>query len=216
MVESILSASTIGISYSNSACAIPIRGPLMAIVAMSSPTIRTRTLRSLNAAIKPSRSLTLRTANCLHASLATKNLRSISTGPLSNSNFSRTDIHGLRGWRVGRLERSLVGAPFIAHSQNFCSFLNRPSATCYCSIEIPHMIGIRTIFDLGKTYERLGIVVFDIRVDTRRYLPWCIAARCIARTVRLGTGLIGTIAALVLGLLIAAAKSSFDTQSTQV
>ena len=34
--------------------------------------------------------------------------------------------------------------------------------------------------------------------------------------VRLGTGLIGTIAALVLGLLIASAKSSYDTQSTQV
>lgn len=34
--------------------------------------------------------------------------------------------------------------------------------------------------------------------------------------VRLGTGLIGTIAALVLGLLIASAKSSYDTQSAQV
>src|SRR5215831_8914272 len=34
--------------------------------------------------------------------------------------------------------------------------------------------------------------------------------------VRLGAGLIGTIAALVLGLLIASAKSSFDTQVTQV
>ncbi len=34
--------------------------------------------------------------------------------------------------------------------------------------------------------------------------------------VRLGTGLIGTIAALVLGLLIGSAKSSYDTQSTQV
>jgi Protein of unknown function (DUF4239) len=34
--------------------------------------------------------------------------------------------------------------------------------------------------------------------------------------VRLGTGLIGTIAALVLGLLIASAKSSYDTQSGQV
>jgi hypothetical protein len=33
---------------------------------------------------------------------------------------------------------------------------------------------------------------------------------------RLGTGLVGTIAALVLGLLIASAKSSYDTQSTQV
>jgi hypothetical protein len=34
--------------------------------------------------------------------------------------------------------------------------------------------------------------------------------------VRLGTGLIGTIAALVLGLLIASAKSSYDTQSSQL
>src|SRR6202045_4731772 len=34
--------------------------------------------------------------------------------------------------------------------------------------------------------------------------------------VRLGTGLIGTIAALVLGLLIASAKNSYDTQSTQI
>jgi len=34
--------------------------------------------------------------------------------------------------------------------------------------------------------------------------------------VRLGAGLVGTIAALVLGLLIAAAKGSFDTQSSQV
>jgi hypothetical protein len=34
--------------------------------------------------------------------------------------------------------------------------------------------------------------------------------------VRLGAGLIGTIAALVLGLLIASAKGSFDTQDTQI
>jgi hypothetical protein len=34
--------------------------------------------------------------------------------------------------------------------------------------------------------------------------------------VRLSTGLIGTMAALVLGLLIASAKSSFDTKSTQI
>src|SRR3984893_12237255 len=34
--------------------------------------------------------------------------------------------------------------------------------------------------------------------------------------VRLGTGLIGTIAALVLSLLIASAKSSYDTQSTPI
>lgn len=34
--------------------------------------------------------------------------------------------------------------------------------------------------------------------------------------IRLSTGLIGTIAALVLGLLIASAKSSYDTQASQV
>src|ERR1017187_1305245 len=34
--------------------------------------------------------------------------------------------------------------------------------------------------------------------------------------VRLSTGLIGTIAALVLGLLIASAKSSYDARSTQI
>ncbi len=34
--------------------------------------------------------------------------------------------------------------------------------------------------------------------------------------VRLGTGLVGTIAALVLGLLIASAKSSYDTQNNRV
>src|ERR1700687_6127190 len=34
--------------------------------------------------------------------------------------------------------------------------------------------------------------------------------------VKLGTGLIGTIAALVLGLLIASASSTFQTQSSQV
>src|SRR5262249_5889825 len=34
--------------------------------------------------------------------------------------------------------------------------------------------------------------------------------------IRLGAGLIGTIAALVLGLLIASARSSYDTQSGQV
>jgi fluoride ion exporter CrcB/FEX len=34
--------------------------------------------------------------------------------------------------------------------------------------------------------------------------------------VRLGTGLIATISALVLGLLIASANSSYDTESSQV
>ena len=51
----------------------------------------------------------------------------------------------------------------------------------------------------------------------------CCAVRCLSiisariqDVVRVGVGLIGTIAALVLGLLIAAAKSSFDTQNAQV
>ncbi|MGC2282417.1 MAG: hypothetical protein WA603_20555, partial [Candidatus Acidiferrales bacterium] len=34
--------------------------------------------------------------------------------------------------------------------------------------------------------------------------------------VKLGMGLVGTMAALVLGLLIASAKTSFDTQSTEL
>ena len=50
----------------------------------------------------------------------------------------------------------------------------------------------------------------------RRALPQHHLADDAKDVVRLGTGLVATIAALVLGLLIAAAKSSFDTQSTQV
>jgi hypothetical protein len=50
----------------------------------------------------------------------------------------------------------------------------------------------------------------------RRALPEHHLSKDSQDVVRLGTGLIGTIAALVLGLLIAAAKSSFDTQSTQI
>src|SRR5262249_17666444 len=44
------------------------------------------------------------------------------------------------------------------------------------------MIGVTRIFDLGKIYERFGIVVFDIRVDVGRYPPWRITAPCVART----------------------------------
>ena len=50
----------------------------------------------------------------------------------------------------------------------------------------------------------------------RRGLPEDHLAEGAKDVVRLGTGLIATIAALVLGLLIASAKSSYDTQSTQV
>jgi len=50
----------------------------------------------------------------------------------------------------------------------------------------------------------------------RRALPEHHLSKDSQDVVRLGVGLIATIAALVLGLLIAAAKSSFDTQSTQI
>ena len=50
----------------------------------------------------------------------------------------------------------------------------------------------------------------------RRALPQHHLSENSQDVVRLGVGLIATIAALVLGLLIAAAKSSYDTQSTQI
>src|SRR5690242_18243956 len=50
----------------------------------------------------------------------------------------------------------------------------------------------------------------------RRALPKHHLSDDVQNAVRLGVGLIATIAALVLGLLIAAAKGSFDTQSTQI
>jgi hypothetical protein len=50
----------------------------------------------------------------------------------------------------------------------------------------------------------------------RRALPEHHLSDATKDVVRLGVGLIATIAALVLGLLIAAAKGSFDTQTSQV
>src|SRR5512144_1794359 len=50
----------------------------------------------------------------------------------------------------------------------------------------------------------------------RRALPKNHLSKETQDVVRLGAGLIATIAALVLGLLIAAAKGSFDTRSNQV
>jgi hypothetical protein len=49
----------------------------------------------------------------------------------------------------------------------------------------------------------------------RRALPEHHLGKESQDVVRLGVGLIATLAALVLGLLIASAKSSFDMQSTQ-
>ena len=53
-------------------------------------------------------------------------------------------------------------------------------------------------------------------VVLRRVLPGQHISKETQDVVRLGAGLIATIAALVLGLLIAAAKGSFDTRSNQV
>src|SRR5512136_121976 len=50
----------------------------------------------------------------------------------------------------------------------------------------------------------------------RRVLPGHHLSKESQDVVRLGAGLIATIAALVLGLLIASAKGSFDTRSNQV
>ena len=50
----------------------------------------------------------------------------------------------------------------------------------------------------------------------RRTLPKHHLDEHAKEVVRLGAGLVATIAALVLGLLIAAAKGSFDTQSTHL
>lgn len=50
----------------------------------------------------------------------------------------------------------------------------------------------------------------------RRVLPTSHVSKETQDVVRLGTGLIATIAALVVGLLIGSAKSSFDTRNAQI
>ena len=66
--------------------------------------------------------------------------------------------------------------------------------------------------------EALSLVIFALVLGgvfigsfLRRALPHHHLSKDSQEVVRLGVGLIGTISALVLGLLIAAAKSSFDT-----
>ena len=76
-------------------------------------------------------------------------------------------------------------------------------------------------FDLSPL--ALSLCIFALTVGgillgvlLRRALPKHHLSKESQEVVRLGVGLIATIAALVLGLLIAAAKGSFDTQSSQV
>src|SRR5215472_4750815 len=77
------------------------------------------------------------------------------------------------------------------------------------------------LFDLSPL--ALSSVIFALTIGgillgvlLRRALPKHHLSKDSQDVVRLGVGLVATIAALVLGLLIAAAKGSFDTQSGQV
>jgi hypothetical protein len=101
----------------------------------------------------------------------------------------------------------------------------RDWATRYFGSQIRHMIGIRRFLIWGRPMSALALscLIFVLTLGgillgtlLRRALPEHHLSKDSQDVVRLGTGLIGTIAALVLGLLIAAAKSSFDTQSTQI
>jgi hypothetical protein len=74
---------------------------------------------------------------------------------------------------------------------------------------LPTMLPQREYLDLMLSGIFLGTLL-------RRGLPEHHLDEHAKDVVRLGVGLIATIAALVLGLLIAAAKSSFDTQTSQV
>ena len=71
---------------------------------------------------------------------------------------------------------------------------------------------------LALSCSIFGLILGGILLGAllRRALPEHHLSKDSQDVVRLGVGLIATIAALVLGLLIAAAKSSFDTQSTQI
>ncbi len=60
----------------------------------------------------------------------------------------------------------------------------------------------------------LGGMFFGVLLRSR--LPEHHLSGATKDVVRLGSGLIGTIAALVLGLLIASANSTYETQSSQV
>lgn len=78
-----------------------------------------------------------------------------------------------------------------------------------------------SLFDLSPLALSLCIFALTIGgillgVLLRRALPKHHLSKDSQEVVRLGVGLVATIAALVLGLLIAAAKGSFDTQSGQV
>ena len=70
-----------------------------------------------------------------------------------------------------------------------------------------------------RNYDRVFVCVLGgafLGMFLRNRLPKHHLSGETKDVVQLGTGLIGTIAALVLGLLIASANSTFQTQSSQV
>jgi hypothetical protein len=74
------------------------------------------------------------------------------------------------------------------------------------------------LFPLVVSFIALTIIMGGVLAGAllRKALPDHHLADDAKDIVRLGTGLVATIAALVLGLLIASAKSSYDTQSIEV
>jgi len=78
--------------------------------------------------------------------------------------------------------------------------------------------GEGALFPVAVSFIALAIILGGVLAGAllRRALPDHHLADDAKDIVRLGAGLIATIAALVLGLLIASAKSSYDTQSSEV
>jgi hypothetical protein len=81
-----------------------------------------------------------------------------------------------------------------------------------------HKIGKLIVSSTATFWIAFGLVFAGtlLGVVLRRRLPEPHLNADVKDVVRLGTGLLGTMAALVVGLLIASAKNSYDAQSTQI
>ena len=98
-----------------------------------------------------------------------------------------------------------------------------PARICAVRTSFPNLSAVRTSFAYAMSALILSGIIFVLTLGgiflgtlLRRTLPEHHLNEHARDVVRLGVGLIATIAALVLGLLIAAAKGSFDTQTSQV
>ena len=103
------------------------------------------------------------------------------------------------------------------------SFGTCPPNACAFRTISTNIPGVRTSFAHAMSALTLSGIIFVLTLGgiflgtlLRRALPEHHLSDATKDVVRLGVGLIATIAALVLGLLIAAAKGSFDTQTSQV